>query len=86
MLYYNWVDYSSLVGIEYLINIDSYESERVTQTEIIDNQVKYLPKLYRGTSYGFKEVENINLVLEETQNKILIIQEEKKQKALEKRE
>ncbi len=72
---YNWVDYSSLVGIEYLISIDSYESERVTQTQIVDNQVEYLPSLYRGTSYGFKKVEDINSILEETNSKILKMQE-----------
>ncbi len=50
---YNWVDYSSLVGINYLLN----ENESfLIETQIIDNQVNYEPTLYKSTSYGFKKV------------------------------
>ncbi len=50
---YNWVDYSSLVGVNYLLNEN--ESE-IIRTQVIDNQVDYEPTLYKSTSYGFQEV------------------------------
>ncbi|PLY08450.1 MAG: hypothetical protein C0625_02345 [Arcobacter sp.] len=50
---YNWVDYSSLVGVNYLLNEN--ESELI-RTKVIDNQVDYEPTLYRTTSYGFQKV------------------------------
>lgn len=50
---YNWVDYSSLVGVNYLLNDN--ESE-VIKTQVIDNQVNYEPSLYKSTSYGFQKV------------------------------
>lgn len=50
---YNWVDYSSLVGINYLLNKN--ESELI-KTQVIDNQVDYEPTLYRTTDYGFQKV------------------------------
>lgn len=50
---YNWVDYSSLVGVNYLLNDN--ESE-IIRTKVIDNQVEYEPALFKSTSYGFKEV------------------------------
>lgn len=50
---YNWVDYSSLIGVNYLLNDN--ESE-IIRTQVIDNQVEYEPTLYKSTSYGFKQV------------------------------
>jgi hypothetical protein len=50
---YNWVDYSSLVGVNYLLNDN--ESE-VIKIQVIDNQVNYEPTLYKSTSYGFQKV------------------------------
>lgn len=53
---YNWVDYSSLVGVNYLLKQNDSD---VISTQIIDNQAQYEPKLYRSTSYGFeKALEN----------------------------
>lgn len=50
---YNWVDYSTLVGINYLY--DANES-LVINTLIEDNQVKYVPKLFKSTAFGFLEI------------------------------
>ncbi len=50
---YNWVDYSSLVGVNYLLNDN--ESEYI-RTQVIDNQVEYEPSLYQGTAYGFQKL------------------------------
>ena len=50
---YNWVDYSTLVGINYLF--DANES-LVIKTLIEDNQVKYMPKLFKSTAFGFLEI------------------------------
>ena len=50
---YSWVDYSSLVGINYLLNEN--ESEVIT-TQILENQADYEPTLYQSTSYGFQKV------------------------------
>jgi len=77
---YNWVDYSSLVGTEYLMNLDTDENKKIIETKIEDNQVMYEPKLYRGTSYGFKEVLDLDAALEETYNTLIAKQEEKKLK------
>lgn len=50
---YNWVDYSSLVGANFLLNEN--ESE-IINTKIIENQADYVPTLYKSTSYGFEKV------------------------------
>lgn len=50
---YNWVDYSTLVGISYLY--DDNDSE-VVSVEIEDNQVNYEPKLFKSTAFGFLEI------------------------------
>lgn len=50
---YNWVDYSSLIGVNYLLNDN--ESE-IIRTQVIDNQANYEPILYKSTSYGFQEL------------------------------
>ncbi len=51
---YNWVDYSSLVGANYLINKN--ESNLISN-KIEDNQVIYKPVLFKSTAYGFKKLE-----------------------------
>ncbi len=50
---YKWVDYSTLVGINYLLHENESESIKI---QVIDNQVNYKPILYKGTSYGFEKV------------------------------
>ena len=50
---YNWVDYSTLVGVNYLY--DQNSSGLIT-TRIEENQVMYKPKLFITTSYGFLEI------------------------------
>lgn len=50
---YNWVDYSSLVGVNYLLNKN--ESQLI-KTQIIENQADYEPSIYRSTSYGFQKL------------------------------
>lgn len=50
---YEWVDYSTLVGINYLY----YGSNSsLIQTQIVDNQAVYNPKLYKSTDVGFSEI------------------------------
>ena len=54
---YNWVDYSSLIGIDYLINDNSNSMEpRFINIDLVDNQVNYKQTLYRSTFYGFQKV------------------------------
>lgn len=64
---YNWVDYSSLVGVNYLLNKNE---SNVVVNEIVDNQVVYQPALFRSTSYGFNKVENLEDIknIENTEN------------------
>lgn len=50
---YNWVDYSSLVGVNYLLFTN--ESNWV-HTKIVENQADYLPMVYKATSYGFEKL------------------------------
>lgn len=50
---YEWVDYSTLVGINYLYYGDN---SSLIETKIFDNQVVYNPKLYKSTSAGFLEI------------------------------
>ena len=50
---YNWVDYSTLVGVNYLY--DNNESGLIS-TQIENNQVKYEPKLFKSTAFGFLEI------------------------------
>ncbi|KAB7885104.1 hypothetical protein [Poseidonibacter ostreae] len=50
---YNWVDYSTLVGVNYLY--DQNISGLIT-TRVEDNQVMYEPKLLKTTAYGFLEI------------------------------
>ena len=50
---YEWVDYSTLVGINYLYYGNN---SNLVQTKIIDNQAVYNPKLYKSTDVGFLEI------------------------------
>ncbi|QDF28437.1 hypothetical protein [Halarcobacter anaerophilus] len=50
---YEWVDYSALVGANYLINENSLE---LIKTGIFENQADYKQTLYKSTSYGFEKV------------------------------
>ena len=50
---YEWVDYSVLVGVNYLF--DSNRSGLLL-TEIIDNEVDYKPRLFKATDFGFIEI------------------------------
>lgn len=50
---YEWVDYSVLVGTNYLY----FEgNSHIVPTKIYNNKVEYEPKLYRATAYGFIQV------------------------------
>jgi hypothetical protein len=50
---YEWVDYSTLVGINYLYYGGN---SSLIQTKIINNQAVYNPKLYKSTEVGFLEI------------------------------
>lgn len=50
---YEWVDYSTLIGIDYLFD---KENRVLSNISIEDNQVVYMPKLYSVTEYGFLEI------------------------------
>lgn len=50
---YNWVDYSTLVGVNYLYD---QNISGLIKTAIEDNQVIYEPKLLKTTAYGFLEI------------------------------
>ena len=53
---YNWVNYSSLIGVSYLLN--DKDIDDLVSIQILDNQVIYQTSLYYATSYGFKKIEN----------------------------
>lgn len=50
---YNWVNYSSLIGIDYLYN--NKISSDVIVNRVVDNQVQYNTTLYKNTPFGFKK-------------------------------
>ena len=50
---YEWVDYSTLVGINYLYYGGN---SSLIQTKIVNNQAVYNPKLYKSTEVGFLEI------------------------------
>lgn len=47
---YNWVNYSSLVGLNYFFNKND---DSLIKNKIVNNQVSYKVNLYNSTSYGF---------------------------------
>jgi len=49
---YEWVDYSTLVGINYLIN----GNNDFIATKIVENQAVYTPRIFKSTAYGFVEI------------------------------
>ena len=50
---YEWVDYSTLVGINYLYY---GKNSNLVPTKIENNQAMYNPKLFRSTEFGFSEI------------------------------
>jgi SRSO17 transposase len=46
---YNWVNYSMLIGVDYLLG-----NALITPNEVINNQVRYHIYIYKNTPYGFK--------------------------------
>lgn len=50
---YEWVDYSTLVGINYLYY---GKNSSLIPTKIENNQVMYKPKLFKSTEFGFLEI------------------------------
>jgi hypothetical protein len=50
---YEWVDYSTLVGVNYLYYGGN---SSLIQTKIVGNQAVYNPKLYKSTDVGFLEI------------------------------
>lgn len=50
---YEWVDYSTLVGINYLYY---GKNSNLVPTKIDNNQVLYNPRLFKCTEYGFSEI------------------------------
>jgi hypothetical protein len=50
---YEWVDYSTLVGINYLYY---GQNSSLVPTKIENNQAIYTPRLFKSTEYGFLEI------------------------------
>lgn len=51
---YNWVNYSVLVGINYLY---SGNDPSIIKTQVVENQILYEPSLYNSTEYGFQKID-----------------------------
>ncbi|MFA7087091.1 MAG: hypothetical protein WC145_10550 [Aliarcobacter sp.] len=49
---FEWVDYSTLVGTNYLVN----GNNNLIPTKIVENQAVYTPRLFKSTEYGFVEI------------------------------
>ncbi|MFA6789845.1 MAG: hypothetical protein WCR15_09180 [Arcobacteraceae bacterium] len=50
---YNWVNYSTLIGINYLL-----QNEELSVNKIVNNQVQYKTTIYKNTPYGFEKYPN----------------------------
>lgn len=50
---YNWVNYSTLIGINYLLKNEAHNINK-----IVNNQVQYKTTLYKNTPYGFEKYPN----------------------------
>lgn len=50
---YDWVNYSSLIGVNQLF--DNNDKELI-KTQIDNNRVVYQPQLYKNTEYGFQKI------------------------------
>lgn len=51
---YNWVNYASLIGVNYFF---SQNEEGLLKNTITNNQVDYDVTLYNSTAYGFQKIE-----------------------------
>lgn len=51
-LNFSWVDYSTLVGVNYLLN----GNNSLIPTKVENNEAIYTPRLFKATSYGFVEI------------------------------
>ena len=51
---YNWVNYSILVGINYLYD---QNARNIITNSVVNNEVIYTPKFYRATVYGYELLE-----------------------------
>ncbi len=51
-LNFSWVDYSTLVGVNYLIN----GNNSLIPTKVENNEAIYVPRLYKSTGFGFVEI------------------------------
>lgn len=49
---YNWVNYSSLIGVNHFFSMNR---DNLLKNKIMDNEVKYKVHLYHSTSYGFEK-------------------------------
>ncbi len=50
---YEWVDYSTLVGVNYLFNNGN---SSLIPTQVANNEVVYTPRLFKSTEVGFLEI------------------------------
>lgn len=50
---YEWVEYATLVGINYLYNGGN---SSLIPTQVVNNQAMYNPRLYKSTEVGFLEI------------------------------
>ncbi len=50
---YEWVDYSTLVGVNYLFNNGNTS---LIPTQVSNNEVVYTPRLFKSTEVGFLEI------------------------------
>lgn len=50
---YEWVDYSTLVGTNYLYD---YNNSNIIKTQIVDNEVIYEPRLFKTVESSFLEI------------------------------
>ncbi len=50
---YDWVNYSSLIGINLFFNNNK---DNLIKTKVEENRVYYEPKLYNATAYGFQKI------------------------------
>lgn len=56
-LYYDWIHYSTAIGVEYLYRLLFSSSKRWFREEIRSNQVKYDVKVYRARNQQFEVVD-----------------------------
>ncbi|HIV49558.1 hypothetical protein [uncultured Helicobacter sp.] len=54
-LKYNWVSYSTAIGVELLLGAQLSEQERFFSERFLDNQVNYINKIYKFSGKSFDE-------------------------------